>query len=143
MMQQMKPEEINQYVQDMMGKMFGAHSSGMFNPQDLMKHAQSTQNPNPQKESSLITSVFETHDYVFVRITINNEEWLKQLRIYHTSNTMIIEHIPELTDKHTLILPAIVKKKGASARFKDGMLEVRVPKNTDMQFSEIEVTETF
>jgi HSP20 family molecular chaperone IbpA len=148
-MQQMKPEDINQYVQDMMGKMFPANMGGMFptnmggmfNPQDMMKNIHPDVNFKQPSNTSLQSSVFETHDNVFVRIQINSEEWLNQMKLYHTSNHMIVEHIPESTDKHTIVLPAIVKKKGASARYKDGMLEIQVPKNMDLQFSEIDVKE--
>lgn len=89
----------------------------------------------------LSSSAFETHDYVYVRIPIKDEEWIKKLRLYHTTNQLIVEHIPQQEDKHTITLPAIVKKKGASANYKDGILEVKIPKNIDMQFSQIDVME--
>jgi HSP20 family molecular chaperone IbpA len=140
--QKMKPEEIDNYVQDLLGKIMPTHMRGMTNPQDFFGGFQS-QVPQyqPTTKAPLNSNAFETHDYVFVRIPIKQEEWVKHLRIYHTSNQLIIEHIPEHEDKHVITLPAIVKKKGASANYKDNMLEVKIPKNIDMQFSQIDVTE--
>lgn len=142
-MQQMKPDEIDNYVQSMLGKLLPGNMGGMMNPQDMFSGIQSPSGQSPSKNGPLNSTSFETHDFVFVRIPIKQEEWLKQLRLYHTSNQLIIEHIPEFEDKHTITLPAIVKKKGASGNFKDGTLEIKIPKNIDMQFSEIDVTEIY
>lgn len=138
MMQHIKPEEIQKYVEDMMTKM---------NPSNFNNLTKDNINPGFASENtknnhnSLVTSVFETHDFVFVRIPIKNEEWIKNLKLYYTSNQLIIEHIPQFEDKHTVILPAVVKKKGSSATYKDEMLEIKILKNIDMQYSEINVTE--
>ncbi|WNS73867.1 Hsp20/alpha crystallin family protein [Bacillus sp. DTU_2020_1000418_1_SI_GHA_SEK_038] len=141
MMKQMKPDEVNKYVQSIMDQMMPQQMQGMMNPQNIMPGFNNG-NGQSQKLNSLPSSVFETHDDVFVRIPIKNEQWLKDMRIYHTSNQIIIEHIPEHEDKHTIILPALVRKKGATALYKDGTLELKIPKNIDMQYSEIDVTET-
>ncbi|MEH7500448.1 Hsp20/alpha crystallin family protein [Neobacillus drentensis] len=142
-MTKMKPEEINNYVQDIMGKIMPANMKGVMNPQEMFQGFPSSVSPHPQEPSRgiLNSTAFETHDFVYVRIPIKREEWVKQLRIFHTSNQLIVEHFPHHDDKHTIILPAIVKKKGATATFKDNMLEVKIPKNVDMQFSQIDVTE--
>jgi HSP20 family molecular chaperone IbpA len=140
-MKQMKPEDINQYVENIMGQMIPNQMQGMMNPKDMMKGFNNQANqPTP---SSFPSSVFETHDFVFVRVPIKEERWRKDMRLYHTSNQMIIEHIPEHNDKHTITLPALVKKKGTTATIKDGILEVKIPKNVDMQYSEIDVTDSF
>lgn len=140
MFQNLKPDEIDKYVQDIMDKMMPGGMRGMMNPQDLMS---SFQSPLGQQHTTnpLNSSAFETHDFVFVRIPIKNEDWVKQVRIYHTSNQLIVEGIPEYDDQHKITLPAIVKKKGAVATYKDGVLEIRIPKNIDMQFSQVDVTE--
>src|SRR3954453_10556860 len=148
-MQHMKPEEINQYVQNIMGKMFQSSSSNEMNPQDILKELQGFhpfhQTPDyvstPSHDGKLNYSVFETHDDIFVRIQIKTEDWLKQLKLTHTSHLLILEHIPEIGDKHPIPLPSLVQKKGTTAQFKDHMLEVKIPKNVDMQYSEIDITE--
>jgi hypothetical protein len=141
-LQKLKPEEIDKYVQDIIGKVLPANLRGMMNPQELFNgFPAATASQQSTATGALPSSAFETHDYVFVRIPIRNEEWIKKLRLFHTSNQLIIEHVPQNEDKHTITLPAIVKKKGASANYKDGVLEVKIPKNIDMQFSQIDVME--
>jgi hypothetical protein len=139
-MTKMKPEEINNYVQDILGKIMPGNMKGMMNPHEMFQGFHSSVSPQEPTKGILNSTAFETHDFVFVRIPIKNEEWVKQIRIYHTSNQLIVEHIPDNEDKHTITLPAIVKKKGATAAYKDSMLEVKIPKNIDLQFSEIDVT---
>ncbi|MBP2239448.1 HSP20 family molecular chaperone IbpA [Cytobacillus eiseniae] len=142
-MQQLNPEDINKYVQNMMGQMMPEQMQGMLNPQELFKGMNNQQKQPQESSSSLPCSVFETHDYVYIRVPIKNEDWRSVMRLYHTSNQMIVEHIPNYDDKHIITLPALVKKKGTTAQMKDGILEVRIPKNVDMQFSEIDVTDTY
>ncbi|KOP83072.1 Hsp20/alpha crystallin family protein [Cytobacillus solani] len=139
-MQQMNPEDINKYIQNMMGQMIPEQMQGMMNAQDFMQGF-GKQKQQPSSSSTLSSSVFETHDFVFVRIPLKEESWRKNLRLFHTSNQMIIEHIPEYEDKHIITLPALVKKKGTTAHIKDDILEVKIPKNVDMQFSEVDVTD--
>ncbi|WP_057764139.1 Hsp20/alpha crystallin family protein [Cytobacillus praedii] len=139
-MQQINSEDINKYIQNMMGQMIPEQMQGMMNPQDFMQGF-AKQQKQPSSASKLSSSVFETHDFVYVRIPLKEEEWRKKLRLFHTSNQMIIEHIPEYEDKHIITLPALVKKKGTTAHIKDGILEVKIPKNVDMQFSEVDVTD--
>jgi HSP20 family molecular chaperone IbpA len=141
-LQKMKPDEIDKYVQDIMGKMMPGSMGGMMNPQDILNTFQQPLSTQTSPSTGALNSTaFETHDYVFVRIPIKKEEWLRKLQICHTSNQLIVEHIPDNNDKHTIVLPAIVKKKGAAANYKDGMLEIRIPKNIDMQFSQIDINE--
>jgi len=145
MLTKMKPDEIDKYVQDLMEKMMPGGMRGMMNPMELLNNFQTPLSPQGHSAGIgtgvLNAAAFETHDYVFVRIPVKNEDWLKKMNLYHTSNQLIVEHIPEHEDKQTITLPAIVKKKGASANYKDGTLEVRIPKNIDMQFSQIDVNE--
>jgi HSP20 family molecular chaperone IbpA len=136
---EMKPDEIEKYVQQMMGKMFDPTMKGMLKPQEWLKEIEeNTLNP-VKTPSGLNTEVFETHDFVYIRLQLKEDQWLKQIKLFYTSNQVIIERIPELEDKHTIILPATVKRKGASASHKEGVLELKLPKSIDIQFSEIEL----
>ncbi|NMD69995.1 Hsp20/alpha crystallin family protein [Bacillus sp. DNRA2] len=143
MMNGMNPEQMQQFTQDMMGKMMSKHMEGMSSPFDMMKGIFPDNHFQAATTTQLNYSVFDTHEYVFVRITISNEEWLKTMKIYHTANQISVEHVPNLDDKHSLTLPAIVKKKGATANYKDGILEIKIPKIVELQYSEIDVTELF
>lgn len=143
MMNGMKPEQLEKFTQEMMSKMMSSHMEGMTNPQDLFKNLFPETNFQSSSSPNLKYSIFDTHEHVFVRINIQSEEWLNSMKICHTANQIIIEHIPNQDDKHSLTLPAIVKKKGATANYKDSVLEIKIPKSVDMQYSEIDVTELF
>ena len=144
-LQQMKPEEINKFVQNTMNKMFQStspHSMNM-NPNEFTNgfHPfQTTQEP-ASSNSKLHYSIFETHEDIFVRVVIESEEWLQSMKLTHTSNLLILEHIPKMGDTHKIPLPSLVKKKGTTAHYKEGMLEIKIPKNMDLQFSEVDITE--
>jgi HSP20 family molecular chaperone IbpA len=142
-MGQLDPNQIERFVKEMMGQMMPAQMQGMMNSQDWMKTAtnQQTDQDGSKSGEALSYSVFDTHNHVYVRIKIKEESWLAQLKLYHTSNQFIVENIPNPQDKTTITLPAVVRKKGTTTCFKDNILEVKIPKNIDIQYSEIEVTE--
>jgi HSP20 family molecular chaperone IbpA len=144
-MGQFDQNDIEKLIKQMMGQMMPTQMEGMMNDQDWMKTARAQQQNTTQDSSrtaeALSYSVFDTHNHVFVRISIKDDSWLSQLKMYHTSNQLILEHIPNTQDKYTITLPSIVRKKGTTTSFKDGVLEVRIPKNIDMQYSEIEIPE--
>ncbi|WP_445491132.1 Hsp20/alpha crystallin family protein [Niallia sp. 03133] len=140
----MKPNDIQQYVQEMMDKLM-PDSLQKMDPQDMfknmsqMKHSNQMNQTAPGKKLDYV--VFETHHHCYVRIPIIEEEWLKSVKIYFTSNQVIIEHVPQPQDKHTILLPTIVRKKGSTADYKDRILEIKMQKSTEMQYSEIDVSE--
>ncbi|KIY20914.1 MULTISPECIES: Hsp20/alpha crystallin family protein [Mesobacillus] len=137
---EMKPEEIENYVQQMMGKMLQPDIKGMFKPEDWLKGMQQQSTPpSDTPTDQLNVDIFETHDFVYVRIPLKSD-WLNKMKLFYTTNQVIIEHIPELDDKHTVVLPATVKRKGASATHRDGVVELRLPKSVDLQFSEIDIS---
>ncbi|WP_210365116.1 Hsp20/alpha crystallin family protein [Bacillus sp. REN3] len=137
---EMKPDEIEKYVQQMVGKMFDSNMRGMIKPEEWLKEMEQKTSPPAEPASGINPEIFETHDFVFLRLALREEHWLKEMKLFYTSNQVIIEHIPEHSDKHTFILPATVKRKGASASHRDGVLELRLPKIVDMQFSEIDLS---
>jgi hypothetical protein len=94
------------------------------------------QKPNPVRET-----VFETHENVFIRIPVEAKQ-LKKLKIYHSLNKCLI-YGPwkDPQSPMTIILPAIVKKKGAKAVFREGILEIRLVKAGDWQWNEIPLDE--
>ncbi|MBD3109806.1 Hsp20/alpha crystallin family protein [Bacillus sp. AGMB 02131] len=98
-------------------------------------------NQQESAQNKLAAAIFETHSDVYVRIPIAERALMKHMKIYHTSNLLIVEGIPERTDRNTYTLPAIVRKKGNTALYKDGTLEIKLPKVNDLQYSEINITE--
>lgn len=135
--EKLNQKEVNEYVQGMLGKVF---------PNDLnysMNQQQETETQNrqePRKSQNQLTyRVIETHKYVFVRIEIQQREWLKKLKMYHTTNQLILEHIPKDGDQTLITLPTLVNKKGAKADFQDAILEIQLYKLIDRHLSEIHV----
>ncbi len=100
---------------------------------------------DPEREGkatgSFEPAIFETHDYVFVRLPIAEEE-LPNLKLYHTNNRIILNGLPPHREESlTCPLPCLVKKKGAKSSYKDGILEIILFKIPDSQYSEISVPE--
>jgi hypothetical protein len=137
---EMKPDEIEKYVQQMMGKMLQPNMKGVLKPDEWLKQMEKNTNDPLKPSDSINAEVFETHDFVFVRLPLKDEAMLKQMKLFYTSNQVIIEHLPDVSDKHTLVLPATVKRKGAAAAHRDGILELRFPKIVDLQYSEIDIS---
>ena len=137
-LQHMKPDEIDQFIKGIIGNVMPSQSGGTLNSEDIVNHykPQSSHQTNP-----LNSTAFETHDSIFVRIPIKDESQLKGLQIYHTANQLMVENVPEQGNKHSITLPAMVKKKGSTAKYKDGILEIRLIKSYDIQYSQIDVTE--
>ena len=94
-----------------------------------------------KNHSSSQPNIFETHQHVFIRIPIKNPDLLKKMKIFHTSNTLIIEGLSKDEPKQTFTLPTLVKKKGATAFYKDYTLEVTLEKAKDLQYSEIHINQ--
>ncbi|RDI43173.1 Hsp20/alpha crystallin family protein [Falsibacillus pallidus] len=150
MMKEMKPNEVEGYVENIMSKIFPGQGQSMFNPGDMMKQMNMNPflQPNGAGGSSTARSaneihadVFETFEDVFVRIPVKDEGNISQLRVYHTTNQAIVENIPNPGERHVITLPALVRKKGSYAQYKDGILEIKIPKSIDMQFTEVDVSE--
>ncbi|WP_231579038.1 Hsp20/alpha crystallin family protein [Rossellomorea marisflavi] len=127
-----------------MKKMFPGGFESMMNANSTMGGASPQQSAHQSGEDGSIPAhVFESFDDVYVRFELKDEGLMKKVKIYHTSNQAIIENIPSQGDRQVLTLPCLVKKKGASAHFRDGILEVKIPKSTDMQFTEIDVSDRY
>jgi HSP20 family molecular chaperone IbpA len=141
-MGQLDQNEIENFIKQVLGQVMPPQMQGMMNGQDWLKQQQqqAEQNTAPSAEA-LSYSVFDTHNDVFVRIRIKDEDWLKKLKLYYTSNQLIVEHIPNTNDRTTITLPSVVKRKGTHTSYKDSILEVKIPKHIDLQYSEIEVSE--
>ena len=65
----------------------------------------------------LNANVFETHSFIYIRIPIDDEDWLKNMKIFHTSNQSMIHGVPNDDDKHIISLPALVRKKGTTVQY--------------------------
>jgi len=112
------------------------------NIQETMKHGTPAKERSHQTENHpLKAKIFETHSFIYIRIPIEEDDWLKKMKILHTSNQSMIHGVPNEDDKHVIPLPALVRKKGTTVQYKDDVLEIRLLKQTDMHYSEIDISE--
>ncbi|HEY4551977.1 MAG TPA: Hsp20/alpha crystallin family protein [Bacillaceae bacterium] len=125
------PADIENYISQTINKFIPPH----------MDHLHAQQKAETENSLEFSAKVFETFDDVFIRIPLEQEHTLGQIRIFHTSNQAIIENLLKEGDRHTVTLPAIVKRKGAKAVAKDRMLEIKIPKNIDFQYTEVDIEE--
>lgn len=130
-------------MDEYMSKFLSGLQNGDFGQMNNNNNNNNTASSNQQEsaQNKLTAAIFETHSDVYVRIPIAERELMKHMKIYHTSNLLIVEGTPERTDRNTYTLPAIVRKKGSTAFYKDGTLEIKLPKVSDLQYSEINITE--
>lgn len=134
--------EIEKYVHDIFNKFFQQQMKTFSGSGDfLKKNPRFPESTDGTSQSSLNITVFETHDFIFVRIPVQ-EEWISRIRLFHTSTRLMIEHIPDINNKHTVNLPSAVKKKGTTAQVKEGILEIKLLKLTNNQYAEIRITES-
>ncbi|MFF2459446.1 Hsp20/alpha crystallin family protein [Peribacillus simplex] len=140
-MKNMQQSDVQSFIEKVFSQVIPDNMQGMMNQNDGSSQVNGGSQVNARSELPLHAEVFETHLYVFVRIPIEDESWLKKMKLYHTSNQSIIEGVPEESDRHVITLPALVKKKGASAQYKESTLEIRLQKSFNTQYSEIDVSE--
>ncbi|MGG3737643.1 Hsp20/alpha crystallin family protein [Aeribacillus pallidus] len=126
------PNQIEKYMADFMSNMMRNFQNEGMSP------LSTTTVDKAPSSSPFQYDVFETFEEVFVRIRLK-EDCLSALKLYHTSNQVILEHVPEENDRHVISLPALVKKKGGNALYKEGILELRFPKSHDWQFTELTI----
>jgi HSP20 family molecular chaperone IbpA len=77
------------------------------------------------KQAQLDYNLFETHDYMIVRINAPQLD-MDIVNVYLNLNQLILEGLPK--GKQTIILPAIGRWKGCKAVYKNNVLEIRVAK---------------
>jgi len=98
------------------------------------------QQRNPvEQEKKIKEYLFETHENIYIRIPIPDQQHIRNIKIYYTLDKCVIEG-PFFPDSpHTIALPTVVKRKGAKALYKDGTLEIKLPKKLNLPFVEVDV----
>lgn len=90
-------------------------------------------------ENSLDPQLFEIHGFVVIRTAVPDDVSEKDIKVLITTSHVTIKGDPSGND-HILPLPQGTKKEGATAAFKDRVLEIRIPKeNTVVEAEEIGV----
>lgn len=139
---QMNNEEIQKYVNDMMKNMMPGQWPNMKDQNQSEMHI----SPFPQSAMSenegtpLKMQVFETFDYIFIRIIMETDDFPANIKISHTAVQAVIENLPEDGDRHAIPLPAPVKRKGTAAVIRDRILEIQLIKSPDTQVTEVNIS---
>ena len=108
-----------------------------FQPQTNKKNAEQRSN----KKMNLKEEIFETHDYIFIRIPISDRQNLKNIKIQFSHTRCTIQGLLENQRPYEIILPKPVQKKGAKAVYRDQVLEIQLVKSLDWHFGEIDIDE--
>lgn len=128
-MKNMKPQEIESFIQQMIREMIPKENQKM--------EWMFGQDENHHKENERLNyTVFQSHEDIYVSIPIVNKDDLESFKIYHTANELIISYGER---KERIPLPSLVTRKGARAIYKDGILEIKIPRSVDKQISEINI----
>ncbi|WP_299093482.1 Hsp20/alpha crystallin family protein [uncultured Metabacillus sp.] len=128
----MNPKEVENYIQSVMKNVFGGDFSQQFPFQGEL--LQKNKNERSSKQDS--PEIFETNDYIYVKLPVSEEE-IGKLKLQHTRHQFIVQHQSEET-KH--MLPAPVKRKGTKARYTDGFLEIQFIKLQEESISEVAIS---
>jgi HSP20 family molecular chaperone IbpA len=62
------------------------------------------------------------------------------MKIFHSQREVIIKGMPTTKERYELALPCSVLKKGSTAHFKEGFLEIKLRKNPNSTLSEIDIS---
>ncbi|HZG71687.1 MAG TPA: hypothetical protein VEY51_09145 [Chondromyces sp.] len=136
-----KPQDVERFVQNMMEKTM---------PKDWDQHfpIQAHQEPRPPENSqqndpvTIPIQVLETFHFIYVRLTLLQTNWAENLKIFYTGNKVILENIPKEGSRQEILLPAPVKKRGASAERRGNIMEISFPVSDDWQFAEVQWKDT-
>ncbi|XQY90255.1 hypothetical protein ACNRWW_11955 [Metabacillus sp. HB246100] len=129
----MQPQEVESYIQHVMSSVFGDDFSKGFPFQGHIL------NPSNEDHQKVNPTIFETEDYVYVRIP--KFETVEELKLHHTNYKLIIENFPKKHEKSEYMLPSPVKKKGAKASSGRDYIEIQFLKLKQYSTSEIQINE--
>lgn len=140
----LKPNEIDDYVKKILANHIPYNNNSNSNEMKRDPSASTPKEKQPsvernRKQTPLETKVFESHEDVFVQFPVKHKTDLHAGKIYYNSNQLIIKDIPNIGDKHKVLLPAIVQQRGAKTLYKNGVFQIKIPKADDLQFTEIDL----
>ncbi|OPA77870.1 molecular chaperone [Paenibacillus selenitireducens] len=97
--------------------------------------------PTATNKNNLIKhDIFQTHNFVFIKIAIPKHIRIRDLQVSVSQNQIRIEGLPE-NQHHIIKLPEIVKSQESKAKFKNGILQIKVRKNNDdLKFHDVYIS---
>ncbi|KHD84239.1 hypothetical protein [Heyndrickxia ginsengihumi] len=138
LLQNMDVPNLSKYMNQAFSQAMPDNWQEMFN-QNGASDQDNASSASSVNEKKVKINIFETLDFIFIQLTVEQKEWLERVKIFHTSHQAILENIPEAGDKQTIALPALVKRKGTTAQYRNGILEIRLIKNKETQLTEINI----
>ncbi|MBM7714628.1 Hsp20/alpha crystallin family protein [Siminovitchia sp. FSL H7-0308] len=128
--------DIQKFVQEMVEQSI---SSSIKNAK-MMGSVHEVEEERPeQANGTLQASTFESNDHVYVRVFVKDESVLPNVKIYHSSNELVIEGMPSSDDRHIISLPSPVRMKESVSEYRDHHLQIKMKKRIDPQFTEVAV----
>lgn len=111
---------IEEYVQDILSQVLsdgGIHNSDM----------SSIRRPN----------VMNTHQYIIVRIPVPKRANTRKLKVLFNANQICLSGLGE--EDQVIPLPSPGRYDGSKALFKDNILEIRIPKEINETYQEVNI----
>lgn len=84
-----------------------------------------------KESNSLNPQLFEIHGFAVIRTAIPQEVNEQDIKVLITTSHVTIKGDPSGND-HIIPLPPGAKKEGATAAFKDRILEIRIPRENEI-----------
>ncbi|KZZ84290.1 MULTISPECIES: hypothetical protein [Bacillaceae] len=128
----MNPNQVENYVQEVMGQVFGQDQSGGF-PYQFSKNREEKQAPPSE-------NWYEATDRIYFKIKIP-AKIAGDVKIQHNSHQLTLENFPEKGERKTFQIPFLVRRKGTKATYQDEELELSFIKNEDLNVTEIHIPE--
>lgn len=131
----MNPKEVESYIQTVMKNVFGDNFLQNFPFQgELSKQANNEKSTHQPK-----AEIFETNDFIYVKLPISNDE-VENISIQHTNNQLIVNNYPNASEQNKYMLPSPVKRKGTKARYVEGFLEIQFIRLQEHNISEVDIS---
>ncbi|MTH51994.1 hypothetical protein GKZ89_01140 [Bacillus mangrovi] len=130
----MNPNQVENYVQQVMGQVFGQDQpSGGFPYQFGQFGQQGEEKKAPQTEDW-----FEATDRLYFKIPVPRKT-AKDVLIQHNSHQLTLVNFPGKGEKQTFQMPHAVRRKGTKASYQDEVLELVFIKMEDSNVTEITI----
>ena len=131
----MSPKEVENYIQTVMKNVFGGDSSQIFPFQGELSQQANNEKSTHQPKAE----IFETNDFIYVKLPISNDE-VENISIQHTNNQLIVNNYPNASEQRKYMLPSPVKRKGTKARYDEGYLEIQFIRLQEHNISEVDIS---
>ncbi|AZB43186.1 spore gernimation protein GerT [Bacillus sp. FJAT-42376] len=129
----MNPNQVENYVQQVMGQVFGQDQAAGF-PYQFAENHEEKQKSVPSE------SWYEATDRLYFKIPIPAEQ-AKNVKIQHNSHQLTLVNFPETGEKKSFQMPFLVRRKGTKATYQNEELELSFLKNEDLNVTEIHIPE--